>query len=264
MTTPTLTDAESIEDKRDAAVDALVGHLDDIADLVATIKDERYGKFSASVDGGTYVLKHDSGDAEWFRFEPDSGGEMYLLSTKSDPSPAALADGLKQYDAFVRAVNSWVEQQEYGLADADEHLSDTGDALDSLDAETLLEHRDRVEQEAWGVANELAGTIKSVTGKRYGTFAAEVDGAKWTLKYEEDGSAKYLQVGGDYVLGRDSPTPTTLAAVLEAMPAFVSAVNSWLSEQDEATQYRLTVEETAAQPDESERGDNGGANDDDN
>lgn len=264
MTTPTLTDTGSIEEKRDAAVEALADHLDDVADLVATVRDEKYGKFSAGVDGGTYVMKHNNGDAEWFRFEPDGGSEMYLLSTKSDPSPAALADGLEQYDAFVRAVNNWVEQQEHGLADADEYLSDTGDALDSLDAETLLEHRDRVEQEAWDVANELAETIKSVTGKRYGTFAAEVDGAKWTLKYEEDGTAKYLQVGGDYVLGRDSPTPTTLAAVLGALPAFVDAVNSWLSEQDEATQYHVTVEETAAQPDESKRGDDGGADDDNN
>lgn len=264
MTTPTLTDAGSIEEKRDAAVEALADHLDDVADLVATVRDEKYGKFSAGVDGGSYVLKHNSGDAEWFRFEADSGGETYLLSTKSDPSPAALANGLEQYDAFIRAVNNWVEQQERGLADVDDYLSDTGDALDSLDAETLLEHRDRVEQEAWGVADELAETIKSVTGKRYGTFAAEVDGTTWTLKYEENGSAKYLQVGGDYVLGRDSPTPTTLAAVLEALPTFVDAVNGWLSEQDEATQYRLTVEETAAQPDDSERGDNGGADDDNN
>jgi len=262
MTTPTLTDPGSIEEKRDTAIEALTDHLNDVADLVATVRDEQYGKFSAGVDRGTYVLKHNNGDAEWFRFEPDGGSETYLLSTKSDPSPAALADGLEQYDAFVRAVNNWVEQQEYGLADADESLSDTRDALDGLDTETLLEHRDRVEQEAWDVAHELAETIKGVTGNRYGTFSTEIDGTTWTLKYEEDGSAKYLQVGGNYILGRNSPTPTALATVLEALPAFVDAVNSWLSEQEEATQYQVTVEETTAQPDGSERGDDGGTSND--
>jgi len=249
MTTPTLTDANSIEDKRDATVDELANHLDDVADLVATLKDESYGKFSATVEGGTYVLKHDSGSAEWFRFEPDNGGKTYLLSTKSDPSPAALASGLGQYDLFIQAVNSWVEQQEHGLADAGDYLSDTEAALDRIDAETVLERRDRIEQEAWDVANELAGTIKSVTDNRYGTFSAEIDGATWTLKYEEGGSAKYLQVGGNYALGRDSPTPMTLESVLETLPAFVDAVNNWLSEQEIATQYHLTVEETTAQSD---------------
>ena len=264
MTTPTLADADSIENKRDAAVDALADHLDDVADLIATLRDEQYGKFSVAVDGGTYVLKHNNGDAEWFRFEPDSGSETYLLSTKSDPSPAALADGLEQYGAFVRAVNNWVEQQEYGLADADEYLSDTDDALDRLDVETLLERRDRVEQEAWDVANELAETIKGVTGNRYGTFSREINGTTWTLKYEEDGSAKYLQVGGDYILGRDSPKPKALATVLEALPAFVDAVNSWLSEQEEATQYQLIIEKTPAQPEGSAGGDNEGVDDDNN
>lgn len=262
MTTPTLADADSIEDKRDAAVEALADHLDDVADLIATLRDEQYGKFSAGVNGGTYVLKHNNGDAEWFRFEPDGGGETYLLSTRSDPSPAALADGLGQYDAFIRAVNNWVEQQEHGLADADEFLSDTRNALDSLDAESLLERRDCVEQEAWDVVHELAKTVKSVTGNRYGTFSTEIDGTTWTLKYEEDGSAKYLQVGGDYILGRDSPTPTALATVLEALPTFVDAVNNWLSEQEEATQYQVTVEETATQPDKSETETTEGQNND--
>ena len=97
-----------------------------------------------------------------------------------------------------------------------------------------------------------------MTGNRYGTFAVEVDGEKWTLKYEDDGSAKYLQVGGTYVLGRDSPKPSTLAAMLDDLPAFVDAVDRWLDEQGDATRYRLTLERTTPTDENDVTGGEGG------
>ena len=263
--TPTLNDPDGIEQKRDAVLETLADHLDDVAGVVAQVTGEDYGKFKSSVDDGAYVLKHEDGSVEWFRYTDDSGSETYLISTKSEPSPHALATGLGEYAAFIESVNSWVDNQDDQLEAADEQIEALDEQVAALDAEAVIEQRDATEQEAWAVVDELAAAVKAVTGDRYGTFAVEVDGEKWTLKHEEDGSAKYLQVGGTYVLGRDSPKPSALAAMLEDLPAFVDAVDRWLDEQGDATQYRLTLERTTPTADENDvTGGGEEATDDDN
>jgi len=259
--TPTLNDPDGIEQKRDAVLERLADHLDDVAGVVAQVTGEDYGKFKSSVDDGAYVLKHEDGSVKWFRYTDDSGSDTYLISTKSEPSPHALATGLKEYAAFIEGVNNWVDDQDDQLKAADEQVAALDEQVAAIDAEAVIEQRDATEQEAWGVVDELAAAIKAVTGNRYGTFSTEINGETWKLKHEDDGSTKYLQVDGVYVLGRDSPKPSTLGAMLDDLPAFVGAVDRWLDEQGDSTQYRLTLEHTTPTADENGITDSGGGDD---
>jgi hypothetical protein len=228
---------DSIEQKQETVIQELKDHLDRIAAVVARIRDEKYGKLSVKTQSGKYVIKHEGGEAEWFRWESE-GREIYLLSTRSDPSPTELVSGLAEYSQFVDGINNWIESQSEALASVEESVTSADSAVEQIDAEGLIESRDSVEQQCWTLAHAVAEAVHTVTGNSYGTFEPTVNGEVWTLKYDGE-QAQYLQVGNTYVLGRESPSPSDLQKLTPHIGEFIEQLNRWLEQQRDATDIEV-------------------------
>lgn len=240
----------TVDEQLDTVLNVLTDHLDEVASVLADIRDEKYGKFSTTVDNVKWTLKHENGSVEWFRRSVDNN-DQYIISTKEDPSPSTVAEGMKDYPKFINSFNDWVDGLAKALEPTAEQLSDTEALVDQIDAENLLDRRDSLETEAWNVASHVGHAVAATTGNEYGTFKTSIDEKTWTLKYQDNGSAKYLQVGNTYVLGRDSPHPKDLADMVQHFEEWIASVNSWLDEQNETLRLSIDITETEESADDS-------------
>ncbi len=253
-----LADVSSIADRRDEVVAAVADHAGRLAYDLARLDGGDYGRRSFATDAGEWTVKYEAGDLEFLLFEPRSGPDTYVVSTKAAPDAEALAKALADYDAFVAAYNEYVESLDDVLdgvlddaggegGDGDGAGGDGadgdgagGDGVDGAGAfpepastDAVVAERDRVVGLIESCCARMAGELRRAEGGDYGTFGARVDAVRWELKWDADGAA-YLRVGGSdgvYLLSQYGP-PSALD-VREYAPQFGGFVDAYNDHVDE-------------------------------
>ncbi|MEF8843651.1 MAG: hypothetical protein V5A62_18840 [Haloarculaceae archaeon] len=219
-------DAGAVAERREEVLRAVRDHAGRIARELAVLDGGDYGRETFRTDTGTWTVKYEAGDLEFLLFE-GRGSETYVVSTKRDPDPEALATAMADYEAFVAAF--------------DEHVASLAGVLDEVPMEfpevastaEAAAERDRVLSTIRETADAMAGELHRYEEGDYGTFAARIEGTRWELKWEGD-RASYLRVGGDggtYLLSQYGPpsVPDTRELV-GSFPAFVGAFNDHVVE----------------------------------
>ena len=173
-------DAEAIADERDEWVSAVRDHAGQIAYQLARLQGGDYGQHVVETDAGEWTVKYDGGDLEYLRFSPKRGDDIYVISTKQPPEPAALADALADYDAFVAGFNDYVESLDGVYDGIDVDFPD----VEPTDA--VVAERDRILDEIREVCDRIAGELHRYEGGDYGTYTARVAGTRWELTWEAD------------------------------------------------------------------------------
>jgi hypothetical protein len=238
-------DAGAVAERREEVLGAVRDHAGRIARELAVLDGGDYGRETFRTDAGRWTVKYEAGDLEFLLFE-GRGTETYVVSTKLDPDPEALATAMADYEAFVAAF--------------DEHVAALAGALDGIPTEfpdvtstaEVAAERDRVLSAIRETADAMAGELHRYEGGDYGTFATRIEGTRWELKWEGD-RASYLRVGGDggtYLLSQYGPpsVPDT-RELAGSFPAFVAAFNDHAAEVTaEAT--GVTYEEPRPDPGE--------------
>ncbi|MFW5911114.1 MAG: hypothetical protein ACOCSD_03165 [Halolamina sp.] len=224
------TDATAVAAHRDAVVDAIRDHAGRVAYQLALLDGGDYGRVDFETDAGEWTVKYEAGDLEYLRFDPNSGAEVYVVSTKRQPEPAALARALADYPAFVLAFNDHVAAVEQRLEDVA-----TGFPEPASTDEAVAERRrvlDRVEE----TANEIAGQLHRFEGGEYGTYAARIDGQRWELNWDRDG-VSYLRIGGSdgvYLVSQYAPPEASdVRRFVPQFPAFVEEYNESVADLTE-------------------------------
>ncbi|WP_433624702.1 hypothetical protein [Halomicrococcus sp. NG-SE-24] len=235
MTEPFELDVDSTEtvaERRDEVVARVRDHAGQIARELARLQGGDYGQRTFGTDDGEWTVKYEAGDLQYLRF--DGGrGETYVVSTKRQPEPEALAAALADYDAFVASYNRYVASLDGVLDD----VSADFPAVESTDA--VVSERDRILERVREATDRMAHELSRYEGGDYGTFSTRVSGTRWELKWDGDG-ASYLRVGGEggvYLLSQYEPPSTRdvrelageFAAFVEAFNAHVDGLESDLS-----------------------------------
>lgn len=217
--------AAAVED-RDEVVARVREHAGRVARELALLDGGDYGRASFETDRGTWTLKYEGGDVDYLRFE-SGGDETYVVSSKRQPEPAALAAALVDYGAFVAAFGEHVASLEGVLDDVRASFPEVASTA------PIVEARDRIVDRIRTVADAMADQLNRVAETNYGTFDARVDGRRWELKWE-DGRASYLRVGGSggvYLLSQYGPPgPRDLRAHVDGVRGFVEAYNDHVAE----------------------------------
>lgn len=215
---------------RDELVSRVTDHAGRIARELAILEGGDYGRESFDTDGGTWTVKYEAGNLEFLLFEPKSGPEVYVVSTKQPPEPSALANAMADYDDFVTAFNDSLEEYGDVLSDVDPEREFPAVAT----TDELVAKRDRLAQRIRAVADEIAAQLHRFEDG-YGTYATTVDGTRWELKWDED-RASYLRVGGEggvYLVSQyDPPSPTELRRYVDEIPGFVETFNEYVEGLD--------------------------------
>ena len=228
------TDAEAVADRRDEVAAAVRDHAGQIAYALARIQGGDYGQRTFDTDGGAWTVKYEAGDLEYLRFDPNSGSEIYVVSTKQPPEPEPLATALGDYAAFVAAFDDYVASLEGVLDDSPTEFPDPA-PVDGVVAE-----RDRIVGAIRDTCDAIAHALRRYEGGDYGTFSVRVDGTRWELKWDEDGTS-YLRVGGEggiYLLSQYAPPAAPdLREYAPQFSGFVEAYNEYVTdlESDLAT-----------------------------
>ena len=215
------TDAESIANERDEWVAAVRDHAGQIAYQLARLQGGDYGQHAVETDSGEWTVKYEGGDLEYLRFSPQRGDDVYVISTKQPPEPAALADALADYDAFVAGFNDYVDSLD-GVYDGID-----ADFPDIEPTDRIVAERDRILDEIREVCDHIAAELHRYEGGDYGTYTARVAGTRWELKWEAD-RASYLRVGGSnglYLLSQYQPP--SAADIREYAPQFREFVRAY-------------------------------------
>ena len=182
-------DADAVAARRDDVVAAVRDHAGRVAYQLARLQGGDYGQETFATDGGEWTVKYEGGDLEYLRFDPNSGSETYVVSTKQPPEPEPLARALRDYEAFVAAFTEHVRSLDGVLDDVNAEFPSVATTDD------VVAQRDRVLGRIREVCDTLAGELHRYEGGDYGTFATRVDGTRWELKWDEDGTS-YLRAGG--------------------------------------------------------------------
>jgi hypothetical protein len=230
---PEHADAEAVAEHRDELVAAVRDHAGRMARELARLQGGAYGRERFRTDDGVWTLKHEAGELEFLRFE-GARTDVYLVSTKRDPEPAALATALGDYPAFVAAWDAFVERHA-GLLEGV-----PGEFPEPATAERVVAERDRIADAVRARADRVAAELHGYEGSEYSTFVARVDGTRWELKRERD-RVSYLRVGGEggayLVSGYGQPDAEVLAehaggfeGFLEAFDAHVADLETELAE----------------------------------
>ena len=219
-------DAGAVAERREAVLDAVRDHAGRIARELAVLDGGDYGRETLRTGAGAWTVKYEGGGLEFLLFEC-GGTETYVVSTKRDPDPEALATAMADYAGFVEAFDDYVAS----LAGVLDDVPTEFPAVAST-AEVAAE-RDRVLSAIRETADAMAGELRRYEGGDYGTFAARIEGTRWELKREGD-RASYLRVGGDggtYLLSQYGPpsVPDT-RELAGTFPAFVEAFNEHVAE----------------------------------
>jgi hypothetical protein len=231
-------DADAVTERREEVLEAVRDHAGRIARELAVLGGGDYGRETFRTDAGTWTVKYEAGGLEFLLFE-GHGTETYVVSTKRDPEPDALAAAMADYGAFVEAFDEHVESLSGVLDDVPTDFPEVASTAD------VAAERDRVLSAIRETADAMAGELHRYEGSDYGTFAERVGGTRWELKWEGD-RASYLRVGGDggtYLLSQYGPpsVPDT-RELAGTFPAFVEAFNEHVAE--------VTVEATGVTYDE--------------
>lgn len=223
-------DVESAEDpaeRRDEVVARVTDHAGRIARELAVLQGGDYGQRAFTTDAGEWTLKYEAGAIQYLRFDPRSGEEVYVVSTKQPPEPEALARAMADYGAFVEAYNAYVASLAGVLDDV------AVDFPTPVSTESVAAERDRVLDTIRELCDEMAAQLHRYDGTDYGTFAARVSGSRWELKREGD-VASYLRVGGEggiYLLSQyGPPSAPDVRELVGDVPAFVEAYNDEVRE----------------------------------
>jgi len=214
-------DAAAVAEQRNELVEAVRDHAGRIAYQLARLQGGDYGSATIETGRGDWTVKYEGGDLEYLRFDPGRGDEVYVISTKQPPEPGALADALRDYDAFVAGFNEFVERHAGVLDDVATDFPEV-QATDGVVAE-----RDRVLSRVRDVCDRIARQLQRYEGGDYGTFTERVDGTRWELKWDRDG-ASYLRVGGTgglYLLSQYEPPAA--AEIREYAPLFRGFVDAY-------------------------------------
>ncbi|MDF9745561.1 hypothetical protein [Natrinema salsiterrestre] len=211
-----------VAERRDELAARVRTHAGEIARELAVFQGGDYGQETFNTDGGSWTLKYEAGDVQYLRFDPKSGSETYVVSSKQPPEPEALETAMADYGAFVEAYNEYVRSFEGMLED----VSGEFPAVEST-AELVAE-RDRIVERIRDVCNAMASQLHRYDGD-YGTYAATISGTRWELKWEED-LASYLRVGGSdgvYLLSQyGPPAAPEVRRLADDVPAFVADFNA--------------------------------------
>ena len=222
--------ADDAAQQRDDVVTAVTDHAGRIARELARLQGGDYGTEEFDTDRGTWTLKYEAGDVEFLRFE-GRGVDTYVVSTQQPPEPAALADAMGDYEAFVEAFNDYVRSLDGVLDDVSSELPE----LASVDP--VVQERERILSRMREACDAMARQLQRAEGGEYGSFSARVNRSRWELKWEE-GRASYLRVGGEggvYILSQyQPPSAYDLRAHADDFPGFVAAFNDHVDEISEA------------------------------
>ncbi|PSP54981.1 hypothetical protein BRC82_08310 [Halobacteriales archaeon QS_1_67_19] len=224
MTAPFEIDPDSVDavaERRDEVLERVREHAGRIARQLALLQGGDYGRRTFGTDAGEWTVKYEAGDLQYLRFE-SGRTETYVVSTHRPPEPAALAQALRDYGAFVESYNEYVESLDGVLDDVPPEFPRIAST------ETVVAERDRVLGRIRAVADRMARELGRYEGDEYGTFTARVGGTRWELKWE-NGETSYLRVGGEdgiYLLSQyEPPSARDVRALAGDVPAFVAAFN---------------------------------------
>ena len=221
------TDVTAVTEQRDDLVAAVRDHTGQIAYRLARLQGGDYGSATIETDRGEWTVKYEGGDLEYLRYDPGRGEEVYVISTKQPPEPAALADALEDYDAFVTGFNEFVATHEGVLDDV------TTDFPEIETTDGVVAERGRVLGRVREVCDRIARQLQRYEGGDYGTFTERVEGTRWELKWDQDG-ASYLRVGGTgglYLLSQyEPPSAADIREYAPLFTAFVEAYNDHVAE----------------------------------
>ncbi|QRV16338.1 hypothetical protein JMJ58_05455 [Haloterrigena salifodinae] len=224
MTEGLETDVEGMEDvaqRRDELAARVRTHAGEIARELAVFQGGDYGQQTFQTDAGTWTIKYEAGDVQYLRFEPKSGEETYVVSSKQPPEPEALETAMGDYGAFVAAYNEYVRSFEGLLADVPEEFPEIESTAE------LVAERDRILERIRDVGNAMASELHRYEGE-YGTYATTANGSRWELKFDGD-TASYLRVGGSdgvYLISQyGPPSATEVRRLADDVAAFVESFN---------------------------------------
>jgi hypothetical protein len=222
--------ADAAAERRDEVVAEVTAHAGRVARELARLQGGDYGRETFETEAGSWTLKYEGGDVQFLLFE-SSGTETYVVSTQQPPEPAALAEALADYDAFVDAFNDHVRSLDGVLDDV------ASDPPEIASVDGVVAERERILSRMREACDQMAGQLRRAEGGDYGTFSARVDGSRWELKWEE-GRTSYLRVGGEggvYLISQyQPPAPRDLRANVDGFPGFVDAFNDHVAEISEA------------------------------
>ena len=230
------TDASTMTEQRDEVVAAVRDHAGRLAYQLARLEGGDYGDWSTDGERGEWTVKYEGGDLDYLKYAPDSGSDVYVVSTKRDPEPEALATALRDYDALVDGFADYVDSVSGVLDDVSTDFPDVA----STDA--VVAERDRVLDRVREVCDRIAVELRRYEGGDYGTFTARVDGTRWELKWDEDG-ASYLRVNGSngvYVLSQYAPPSAD--DLREYAPQFHGFVDAYNAEVESLESDLATIE----------------------
>ncbi|QCS43590.1 hypothetical protein [Natrinema versiforme] len=212
---------DEIAERRNELAARVRTHAGEIARELAVLQGGDYGQETFNTDGGSWTLKYEAGDVQYLRFDPQSGSETYVVSSKQPPEPEPLERAMADYGAFVSAYNEYVHS-------FDGMLSDVSDEFPEVESTAeLVAERDRIVDRIRDVCNAMASQLHRYDGD-YGSYTATISGTRWELKWEAD-TASYLRVGGSdgvYLLSQyGPPAAPEVRRLADDVPAFVDAFN---------------------------------------
>jgi hypothetical protein len=219
-----VSEAADVAARRDELAARVRTHAGEMARELAVLQGGDYGQETFSTDGGTWTLKYEAGDVQYLRFDPKSGDETYVVSSKYPPEPAALRDALEDYAAFVAAFNAHVDSFEGLFEGSPDEFPAVGSTAE------LAAERDRIVDRIRTVANAMAQELNRYDGE-YGTYQETIAGTRWELKWDGD-VASYLRVGGSdgtYLLSQYGPAPAPeVRRCVDDVGPFVEAFNEYV------------------------------------
>ncbi|MFC6716801.1 hypothetical protein ACFQGT_16895 [Natrialbaceae archaeon GCM10025810] len=226
-----------IADRRDDLAARVRAHAGEIARELAILQGGDYGGETFDTETGAWTLKYEAGDVDYLRYEPRSGDDVYVVSSKQPPEPEALERAMADYDAFVESYNAYV-------ADLDGILDETPDEFPEVaSTASLVAERDRIVERIRRVADAMAGELYRYDGE-YGTYATTVSGTRWELKWDGEAAA-YLRVGGSdgtYLVSQYGPASAPeVKRLAPDVAAFVDSFNEYVDDL-EADLDRVSLE----------------------
>ncbi|WP_306056340.1 hypothetical protein [Natronococcus wangiae] len=219
-------EAADVAARRDELAGRVRTHAGEMARELAVLQGGDYGQETFDTDGGSWTLKYEAGDVQYLRFDPKSGSETYVVSSKQPPEPGPLGTAMEDYDAFVAAFNEHIESFDGLLEDAPDEFPAVASTAE------LVAERDRIVERIRDVADAMAQELHRYDGE-YGTYSTTVSGTRWELKWDGD-VASYLRVGGSdgtYLLSQYGPASAPEVRRLVAdVDDFVAAFNEYVAE----------------------------------
>jgi hypothetical protein len=229
-----IADVDAVAARRDDVLAAVRDHAGRVAYNLARLQGGDYGQRAFSTERGEWTVKYEAGDLEYLRYEPQGGGETYVVSTQQPADPKPLATALADYNAFIEAYNEYIRSLD-GMLD---EVKNGFPPVESTD--TIVDERDRIVGRIEECCNTMAGELQRYEGTDYGTYSARVDSTRWELKWDLDG-ASYLRVGGSvgvYLVSQyGPPSANDIREYAPQFRGFVEAYNDHVADLELELQH---------------------------